>query len=120
MDERRRHSFGDARFTSTVAHDGRGTIEVARATTNVPGSACTFIDLCVVPAGNSIGMHAHGIDDEEIYVVIDGHGSMTVDDETFDVGPGDVIVNRPGGAHGLSNDTDAPLRIVVVDIATPD
>jgi mannose-6-phosphate isomerase-like protein (cupin superfamily) len=120
MDERRRHSFDDARFMTTVAHGGRGSIEVARATTGVPGSACTFIDLCVVPAGGSIGSHTHGVDDEEIYVVVEGHGSMTVDDETFEVGPGDVIVNRPGGTHGLSNDGDAPLRIVVVDVATPD
>ena len=120
MQQSRRHSFDDAPFTTAVAHDGRGSVRSARATTGVPGSACAFIDLCIVPAGSSIGLHTHGDEDEEIYVVVDGHGRMTVDGETFGVGPGDVIANRPGGSHGLSNDTDAPLRIVVVDIATPD
>ena len=42
---------------------------------------------------------------------------MTVDDRSFGVGPGDVIVNRPGGTHGLVNDGAGPLRLVVVDVA---
>jgi quercetin dioxygenase-like cupin family protein len=112
-----RLSFEDAEFRSAVAHDGDGTIEVARATTGLPGSGCRFIDLCVVPAGASIGDHTHGDDDEEIYVVVEGRGRMTLDGRAFDVGPGDVVVNRPGGSHGLRNDADRPLRIVVVDLA---
>jgi mannose-6-phosphate isomerase-like protein (cupin superfamily) len=112
-------SFESARLVPTVAHDGRGTIEVARATTAVPGSRCNFIDLAVVPAGASIGEHTHGMDDEEIYVVVEGRGRMTVDGDTFEVRPGHVIVNRPGGTHGLDNRGDGPLRLVVVDVAAP-
>jgi mannose-6-phosphate isomerase-like protein (cupin superfamily) len=118
MHQDRRLSFDEARFETTVAHEGRNTIDVSRATSEVPGSACNFIDLCVVPAGSSIGVHTHGDDDEEIYIVIDGRGRMRVDDRSFDVGPGDVIVNPPGGTHGLDNDGDVPLRFVVVDVAT--
>lgn len=112
-----RLSFEDAEFRSAVAHDGRGTIRFARATTGLPGSALNFIDLCVVPPGASIGDHTHGPDDEEIYVVVEGRGRMTVEGESFDVGPGDVVVNAPGGRHGLRNEADAPLRLVVLDVA---
>jgi mannose-6-phosphate isomerase-like protein (cupin superfamily) len=119
MQDDRHLSFGGARFETAVAHEGRNTIGFARATTGVPGSACNFIDLCVVPAGSSIGVHTHGGGDEEIYIVIDGRGKMSVDGEGFDVEAGDVIVNRPGGTHGLVNDGDALLRLVVVDVARP-
>ena len=112
-----RLSFDEAVFRTAVAHGGRDTIRFARATGDVPGSACNFIDLCIVPAGSSIGVHTHGPDDEEIYVVVEGRGRMTVDDRSFDVGPGDVIVNRPGGTHGLVNDGADPLRLIVVDVA---
>jgi mannose-6-phosphate isomerase-like protein (cupin superfamily) len=118
MHEDRRLSFEGARFETAVAHDGRNTIRFARATTGIPTSACNFIDLCIVPAGSSIGVHVHGAGDEEIYVVVDGRGRMSVEGETFEVGPGDVIVNPPGGTHGLANDGDTPLRLVVVDVAT--
>jgi mannose-6-phosphate isomerase-like protein (cupin superfamily) len=112
-------SFESTRFVSTVAHDGHGTIEVARTTTAVPGSRCNFIDLVVVPVGATIGEHTHGVNDEEIYVVVEGRGHMTVDGETFEVLPGHIIVNHPGSTHGLANDGDRPLRLVVVDVAAP-
>ena len=33
------------------------------------------------------------------------------------VTPGSVVLNRPGGTHGLHNDGDAPLRLFVVEVA---
>jgi mannose-6-phosphate isomerase-like protein (cupin superfamily) len=42
---------------------------------------------------------------------------MTVDGTPLVVRPGDVIVNRPGGTHGLRNTGVDPLRLVVVDVA---
>jgi len=114
-----RLSFDEAGFRTAVAHEGDGTIRFARASTGVPGSVCTYVDLCIVPPGSSIGLHTHAADDEELYIVIDGRGQMTVDGRTFPVGAGDVIPNRPGGTHGLANVGPGDLRIVVVDLATP-
>jgi mannose-6-phosphate isomerase-like protein (cupin superfamily) len=111
-------SFRTASFEGTVAHGGRGAIRTAHVDTSGGTSSCNFIDLCIVPSGSSIGLHTHGDRDEEIYVVIEGSGEMTVDEDRFRVGPGDVVVNRPAGSHGLANDGDAPLRIVVLDVAT--
>jgi quercetin dioxygenase-like cupin family protein len=108
-------SFARTRLAPSVAHDGRGTVEAARVLTgNAPGVG--FVDLVVVPPGCSIGRHTHGAD-EEVYVVVDGTGEMVVDGTPLTVRPGDVVVNAPGGTHELANTSDAPLRLVVVDVA---
>ncbi|MFB7938046.1 cupin domain-containing protein [Streptomyces sp. NPDC056049] len=89
----------------TADHDGIGTIHVHRAFDRMRAPAgVAFIDLVVMPPGTSIGTHRHG-DDEETYVILSGRGRMVVDGEEFAVGPGDVVVNRPYGEHGLTNDS---------------
>ncbi|MEU5218569.1 cupin domain-containing protein [Streptomyces sp. NPDC020807] len=101
----------------TSDHDGIGTIHVHRAFDRMRAPAgVAFIDLVVLPPGTSIGTHRHG-NDEETYVVLAGRGRMTVDDEEFAVGPGDVVVNRPFGRHGLANDSEADLHLLVFELA---
>ncbi len=99
------------------AHDGVGQIDFVRVfDSDAFRGPWNFVDYAVIPPGASIGRHTHG-DDEEIYLVLEGSGEMFVDGKTFRVGAGDVIRNRPGGTHGLRNDTDRPLRIFVVEVA---
>jgi uncharacterized RmlC-like cupin family protein len=112
-------SFSDAPFETIVAHSGRGEIHVAPVVDRGPNPGCLFLHLDVMPPGSSIGMHTHGEDDEEIYIVIEGSGRMIVDGASFRVGPGDVVINPTGGAHGLDNDGESPLRLIVVDVGTP-
>ena len=64
----------------------------------------------VLGPGADIGRHTHGPDNEELYVIVSGKGFMVLDGEEFEVGPGDVILNRPGGTHGLKNIADAKWR----------
>jgi oxalate decarboxylase/phosphoglucose isomerase-like protein (cupin superfamily) len=109
-------SFADNAYARITAHGGRGTILFARILDRVPGSGCNWLDMSILPPGASIGLHAHGLEDEEIYIVISGRGRMIVDDETFMVGAGDVVLNQPGGTHALENTGDEDLRIVVIDI----
>ena len=45
---------------------------------------------------------------------------MRVENEDVEVGPGDVIVNPPGGTHGLANTGVEPLRMVVLDVNARD
>ncbi len=101
------------------AHGAELPILSARVLERAAGAGCLFIDLCEIPPGAGVGLHAHGPDDEEIYVVVTGTGTMSLDDAVLAVGPGDVIVNRPGGTHSLTNDGDDVLRLVVVDVAAP-
>ena len=42
---------------------------------------------------------------------------MHLDGREFAVGPGNVVVNRPGGQHGLENTGRAALRLFVVEVA---
>jgi mannose-6-phosphate isomerase-like protein (cupin superfamily) len=108
--------FDHAAMEDLVAHGGLAPIRAARVLERARGSGCRFIDLVVLPAGADIGVHTHGANDEEIYIVIDGRGQVSLDGEIVAVGPGDVMVNRPGGTHGLRNTGDVELRIVVIDI----
>lgn len=108
--------FGSVRFEQSYAHGGRAPIRSHRAWTGTRSTPMNFLDLSIVPPGADIGLHTHTMDNEELYVVIAGRGRMTVDGVQFVVGPGDVVVNRPGGTHGLVNDGDEELRLVVVEL----
>lgn len=109
--------FDGVDLVEVVAHDGVGALRTARVVERPPGEFVTFLDLTVIPPGVSVGTHTHGSEDEEIYVVIDGTGTVELDGRVTEVGAGDVIINPPGGTHGLVATGQVPLRMVVVDVA---
>lgn len=105
-------------LTETVAHGGVGTVRFSRlADAAATDGTCNFIDLAVLPPGSSIGRHRHRPDEEEFYLVLDGTGSMWRDGAEFQVGPGDLVRNRPGGSHSLVNTGAADLRLFVFEVA---
>jgi mannose-6-phosphate isomerase-like protein (cupin superfamily) len=116
---RRHYRFADTAFHRTVAHEGEGEILTSRVEEVAAVGAANFLDLTILPPGTSIGVHTHGPADEEIYIVVSGEGTMRLEDEEFIVVPGDVIVNRRRGTHGLANTGTKPIRLVVVEIAAP-
>jgi mannose-6-phosphate isomerase-like protein (cupin superfamily) len=95
-------------------HGGKGTVLFRRILENEFQSKVSFLDYTVLPPGTSIGYHLHP-DTEEVYVILSGTGTMTVDDETTCVVRGDVILNRKGGSHGLANDGPDDLEILVFE-----
>lgn len=71
---------------------------------------------CILPPGSSIGYHQHnGI--EEVYYVLSGTGRSTVNDITWEVGPGDTMPCSLHDTHGLYNDSDEDLEIFVLMVA---
>ena len=110
--------FENISFDRVVAHEGNGCILTRRVLDASGGCAANFIDLTVIPPGCDIGLHTHADDNEEIYVIVCGSGEMSVDGRQIEVGPGHVIVNRPGGTHGLRNNGVSDLRLVVVEVPT--
>ncbi len=107
-------------WTSIVAHGGEGHIRFHRiADDAATNGACHFIDVAELPPGASIGRHAHTEHEEEFYLVLSGSGDMWRDGESFPVRAGDVVRNRPGGAHGLVNSGSSPLRIFVFEVRVP-
>ncbi|MEO1130883.1 MAG: cupin domain-containing protein [Planctomycetota bacterium] len=67
----------------------------------------------VLEPGASIGEHLHA-DDEEIYFVVEGSGTMILDGAQRPIGPGDVSLVKRGHTHGIVNSQDGPMRLIVV------
>jgi mannose-6-phosphate isomerase-like protein (cupin superfamily) len=111
----RQYKFEDSAFERVRAHGGTREISFARVVARSRGSI-RFIDLSVLGPGADIGCHTHDVDNEELYIVVSGRGWMTLDGHGFEVGPGHVILNRPGGTHGLRNIGEEELRIVVIEV----
>jgi len=69
----------------------------------------------LLPPHTSIGYHRHDAI-EECYIIMNGSGRMTVDDETQEVIPGDAIPSRLSGAHGIYNHTQEELELFIVAV----
>jgi uncharacterized cupin superfamily protein len=96
-------------------HGGAGAIDWVGVLggDDLRGRRLRFFHDDVLPPGSSIGVHRHD-EGEEYYYVIEGRGTMTLDGERIEIGPGDITAVFAGGEHGLENDSDADLRIIVV------
>ena len=98
--------------------DGEGTCnEAAVFTRDELKTKLLGIGLTTVHPGSSIGVHPHA-DNEEVYLILSGHGVATIDGREQRVRPGDVMVNHPGNTHGLRNDSQDELRIFAFAVAT--
>lgn len=74
-----------------------------------------FIDRLVIPPNGTVGYHTHG-NNEEMYIVLEGQGTMTVGTEPTKVEKGDMILNPPGGAHGLINGSSADIDVLIIQL----
>lgn len=99
-------------------HDGVGSIQWVGVLgrEDLREKHLDFFHDDILPPGTSIGTHRHE-NDEEYYYVVSGHGRMTLDDRQVDIGPGDVTAVFPGGRHGLENNGDRDLRVIVVSVS---
>ena len=79
-------------------------------------SNCQFIDRQIIPPNSTVGYHKHG-NNEELYIILNGNGTMTVDGESFHVKKGDIIKNRPYGEHGLINDSTDDIELLIIEIS---
>lgn len=99
-----------------ASHDGKGLLKhtivlhTADFDTNLK-----FLIYTEMKPGTSIGNHEHG-DDEEVYIVLEGTGEMTTNGEKVSVKKGDVILNKPYWSHGLENNSDKDLKILVFKV----
>jgi mannose-6-phosphate isomerase-like protein (cupin superfamily) len=117
MSRERVVDLGALPLESVRAHGGTGRIGFHRV---LPAEAFegpwNFVDYAVLPPGASIGRHTHG-DNEELYLILEGRGTMHLDGREFPVRAGHLVLNPRGGTHGLVNDSDSPLRLFVVEVA---
>jgi mannose-6-phosphate isomerase-like protein (cupin superfamily) len=111
-------SFEDVPLKEQIAHGGSSPILAMRMLTGADLGA-NHVDMVIVPPGADIGVHTHALSNQELYIVVSGEGVMTVDGREARVGPGHVVVNRPGGTHGLRNPGAEEIRLVVVEVPEP-
>ncbi len=91
------------------AHDG--------AIASAIGGRLLGYSLTVVPAGKRAWpFHCHHVN-EEMFVILAGHGVVRVGELEYPIRAGDVIAAPPGGrdtAHQIVNTSDAELRYLNV------
>ena len=107
-------NFLTTQLRDFVSHDGIGNLKHCGLFDNEDfETAIEFINYTVIPPGGSIGMHKHG-EDEELYIILSGKGKMKVNDETGIAKEGDVFLNKPHGNHGLFNDGNEEIGVLVL------
>ena len=67
----------------------------------------------VLPAGSSIGDHAH-IDDAELYYILKGEAVVTDNDKTEVLHAGDALFTGNGNRHSITNNTDEDVEFLAV------
>ncbi|MEM3852090.1 MAG: cupin domain-containing protein [Methanomassiliicoccales archaeon] len=99
------------------SHGGEGLLEKVRIFENNDfQTSLAFIDYVIVPPGASIGYHKHG-NDEEVYFIVEGNGIMKDENSEVKVKRGDVVVNPVNGSHGLYNNSNDNIIILVFEVA---
>ncbi len=67
----------------------------------------------VMQGDDQVTSHYHK-DTEEIYIILEGFGTMMVDNEILQLKQGDVVVLRPGERHGLSLSAGEVLEFLAI------
>ena len=103
-----------------TSHDGVGKIDIGRVLDASDfATNCNFFDRIVIPPNSSIGYHRHA-NNEELYIILEGRGTMTINQEEIVVKRGDVIKNPPFGEHGLVNDSDTDMHLLIMEMRVAD
>lgn len=69
--------------------------------------------IMTIPPGEEIGEEMHN-NVEQMLFFLSGTGEAMLDDKTFAVGVGDVVVVAPGVRHNFKNDGTKDLKIYTV------
>jgi mannose-6-phosphate isomerase-like protein (cupin superfamily) len=77
------------------------------------GSRQMSVTWLEVPTGVQQTLHSHE-EAEQVYVVVQGSGRMSVAGDTQSVSVGDLILVPPATDHAISNDGEAELACVSV------
>jgi mannose-6-phosphate isomerase-like protein (cupin superfamily) len=91
-------------------HNGGGQTIGYSFFAKVPKLGLVFRKRALKP-GSGIGYHEQT--EDEIYYVLSGRGTMTIDGKSFDVGPGTAVLTRPGSSHGLKQVGNEDLVILI-------
>jgi len=112
-------NFLRAELTGSVSHGGEGLVHGSKLFGSGDfDTPLKFLHYTVIPPGSSIGLHGHR-EDEELYILLEGSGLMTVNGRTYRVEAGDIVLNKPWWRHGLRNDGDVPMKAIIFEVGIP-
>jgi mannose-6-phosphate isomerase-like protein (cupin superfamily) len=110
----------DAPVEVTGAHGGTSSLLWKRFSDgNMMYSDLASFEHVTVPPGGNVGLHVHSRT-EEIYFIISGRGRMRVDDETREVGRGDLILTPLHSAQSFEVLGDEPATFIVMEMLPPE
>lgn len=100
----------------SIAHAGKGMVKnTSLYDADDFSTNLHFMIYSELKPGTSIGYHTHQ-NNEEVYVILEGKGTMTINGREHEVVAGDVILNKPYWSHGLENTSDTELKIIVFEV----
>ncbi len=99
----------------TDCHEGQGALWCSEllADYEKKDAGFAFIHDNVIEPGATIGEHFHH-GEEEVYIILSGHGVMRIDGQDTEVKEGDVCLTRSGHSHSLVNSGEGPMRFLVL------
>jgi mannose-6-phosphate isomerase-like protein (cupin superfamily) len=100
----------DVQVNEPGTHNGGGQTVGYSFFKKAPHLGLVFRKRALKP-GSGIGYHEQT--EDEIYYVLSGQGTMTIDGKSFDVGPGTAVLTRPGSSHGLKQTGAEDLVIMI-------
>ncbi len=100
---------------SRPVHHGEGDIDMRGFFDTVSSLPVKFHVWEMAP-GVSEGAHIHEGENslEELYYFLDGRGEMWFGEETLQVKAGDAVLVPQDVDHGMRNNSDKPMRVIVV------
>ena len=100
------------RAGTRIRDDRYGTVfELISKASGARGIGIAYVE---VDPGKESPAHFHEAT-EEVYCFVEGTGVMTVDTDTFDVGPGDVVYLPLRSVHSIRNTSAVPLCFISAD-----
>jgi len=91
-------------------HNGGGQTIGYSFFSKVPNLKLVFRKRAFKP-GSGVGHHVQK--EDEIYYVLSGRGTMTLDGNTVDITPGTAVLTRTGSSHSLKQVGDEDLVIMI-------
>ena len=102
--------------TEPGTHNGGGQTIGYSFFSKVPKLGLIFRKRALKP-GSGIGLHEQK--EDEIYYVLSGTGTMTLDGKTVNVTPGTAVLTRTGSSHSLKQTGSQDLVIMINYEAAP-
>jgi mannose-6-phosphate isomerase-like protein (cupin superfamily) len=100
----------DVAKTEPGTHNGGGQTIGYSFFSKVPKLGLVFRKRALKP-GSGIGLHEQK--EDEIYYVLSGTGTMTLDGKTVSITPGTAVLTRTGSSHSLKQTGSDDLVILI-------